>query len=350
MDKVFLLKRIMLLCALLVVVPACSQIPAEIVHYSQSVFDSKFVAKYVSGKYWDSGNHKQSGDVKTSSGGSEHATKTILVKKGDSVSKIAQHYGMSSGEIIKLNKLRKPYEIMVGQKLVLPAYKLYKVKKGDFVSKIAKNYHLSTQDIISANHLKKPYEIMVGQTLRVPYVGKSVKVASHPHSKKATSKKYSAKKKKASAKKTRVARHTAKTKSKKYAQSHSKKRSLGRFLWPTRGKIISKFGSNRMGEFNDGINISAREGMKIHASENGTVVYTGNELKGYGNLLIIRHSGGWLTAYAHQKNFILKKGDKVKKGQIIGYVGKTGNVKSPQLHFAIRKGLEAVDPLKYLSS
>ena len=104
------------------------------------------------------------------------------------------------------------------------------------------------------------------------------------------------------------------------------------------------------GVYSDGINISAPEGKKVKASADGVVVYIGKNLKGYGNLVIIRHRGGWLTAYAHQKNILTTKGKIVKRGQTIGEVGSTGNVERPQLHFAIRKGSKARDPLKLISS
>ena len=95
---------------------------------------------------------------------------------------------------------------------------------------------------------------------------------------------------------------------------------------------------------NDGVNIAARTGAPIVAAENGVVVYTGNELRGYGNLLLIRHSGGWVTAYAHISKFRVKPGARVKQGDVIAEVGQTGNVDRPQLHFELRKGKRAVNP------
>ena len=120
------------------------------------------------------------------------------------------------------------------------------------------------------------------------------------------------------------------------------------FLWPANGKIISRFGSKPGGLHNDGINIEAPVGTSVVAAENGVVAYAGNELRGFGNLLLIRHADGWITAYAHNDKLLVKRGDSVKRGQVIARVGSTGNVSSPQLHFEIRKGTEPVDPLKYL--
>jgi murein DD-endopeptidase MepM/ murein hydrolase activator NlpD len=123
-----------------------------------------------------------------------------------------------------------------------------------------------------------------------------------------------------------------------------------RFLWPVKGKIISNFGPKKGGLNNDGINISAPAGTSVVAADNGVVAYAGNELRGFGNLLLIRHADGWVTAYAHNEKLLVKRGEKVKRGQAIAQIGSTGNVAAPQLHFEIRKGTDPVDPLKYLGS
>ncbi len=116
------------------------------------------------------------------------------------------------------------------------------------------------------------------------------------------------------------------------------------FIWPIEGRIISRFGPKQNGLVNDGINIAAREGEPIWAAAAGEVAYAGNELKGYGNMMIIRHSNGWMSAYAHASDMLISKGDHVNQGDLIGYVGKTGAVKSAQLHFGIREGKTPVDP------
>lgn len=120
------------------------------------------------------------------------------------------------------------------------------------------------------------------------------------------------------------------------------------FIWPANGQVISRFGPKANGLVNDGINIAAREGDPIWAAASGDVAYAGNELKGYGNMMIVKHAGGWMTAYAHASDMLVAKGDKVKQGDLIGYVGKTGEVTSAQLHFGIREGKTAIDPEKLL--
>jgi murein DD-endopeptidase MepM/ murein hydrolase activator NlpD len=120
--------------------------------------------------------------------------------------------------------------------------------------------------------------------------------------------------------------------------------------WPLKGKVISGYGNKPGGLKNEGINISVPEGTSIRAADTGVVAYAGNELKGYGNLVLIRHPGGYVTAYAHAKELLVKRGDKIERGAVIGKAGQTGSVSSPQLHFEVRKGATALDPMKYMSS
>ena len=117
------------------------------------------------------------------------------------------------------------------------------------------------------------------------------------------------------------------------------------FRWPARGRIIQGFANGG----NDGINISVPEGTQVKAAESGVVAYAGSELKGYGNLVLIRHPNGFVTAYAHNGDITVKRGDQVTRGQTIAKSGQSGNVSSPQLHFELRKGSTPVDPTNYLA-
>lgn len=125
-------------------------------------------------------------------------------------------------------------------------------------------------------------------------------------------------------------------------------RSSSKFSWPVRGKILSGYGSKSNGLFNDGINIKATRGTNVVAAENGLVAYAGNEVKGMGNLIIIQHSDGWMTVYAHMNSMSVRRGHQVSVGQKIGTVGSSGKVDQPQLHFEIRKGTRAYNPVSYL--
>lgn len=122
------------------------------------------------------------------------------------------------------------------------------------------------------------------------------------------------------------------------------------FIWPVKGKIISGFGSKSGGEYNDGINIAAREGEPIVAAADGEVVYSGNELKGYGNMVILRHEGGIMSAYAHADRILVSKGERVRQGVTIATVGKSGGVEQAQVHFGVRKNKAPIDPMTVLGS
>jgi len=119
--------------------------------------------------------------------------------------------------------------------------------------------------------------------------------------------------------------------------------------WPVRGKVITSYGAKTNGKANEGINLSVPEGTPVRTAEDGVVGYSGNEVKSYGNLVLVRHSNGYVTAYAHAREVLVKRGDAIKRGQIIAKSGQSGEVGSPQLHFEIRKGSSPVDPLHFLN-
>ncbi len=122
----------------------------------------------------------------------------------------------------------------------------------------------------------------------------------------------------------------------------------GAFLWPVRGHILATYGSKSDGTHNDGINIAAPRGTAVQAVDAGVVVYAGNELRGYGNLVLVKHANGWISAYAHCDAILVKRGEKVGRGEVIARVGSTGNVSEPQLHFELRRGQHAVDPREFM--
>jgi murein DD-endopeptidase MepM/ murein hydrolase activator NlpD len=121
------------------------------------------------------------------------------------------------------------------------------------------------------------------------------------------------------------------------------------FRWPAKGRIITGFGPKTNGQTNDGINIALPEGTAIPAAQDGTVAYACIELKGYGILVLIRHADGYVTAYAHAKELLVRRGESIRRGQTIAKSGQTGNVDAPQLHFEIRKGPAPIDPMPLLN-
>jgi len=212
------------------------------------------------------------------------------------------------------------------QKVVRERMPAYVVRKGDTLYSIGKRHHIDYHQLAKRNGIRKPYTILVGQRL---YLGGTKSVAK-------TSVKVAPKQQRMKQKK--------KPKSVVYPTA---KHSKVKLIWPTQGKLSSKFGprNNRM---HDGLDISAKEGTKILAAAAGKVVYSDSKLSGYGNLIIIRHNSDMFTAYAHNQKNLVSHGDVVKAGQVIAYVGSTGRSSGAHLHFEVRRGETAVDPLAYL--
>lgn len=124
--------------------------------------------------------------------------------------------------------------------------------------------------------------------------------------------------------------------------------ATGKLRWPVKGKVIAPFGPRSDGTHNDGVNLAVPQGTEVHAAEAGTVAYAGSELKGYGNLVLVRHDNGWVTAYAHNDELLVKRGDRVKRGQLLAKAGKSGQVDQPQVHFELRQGSKPVDPTPHM--
>ena len=256
------------------------------------------------------------------------------------------------------------------------------VAKGDTLYSLSRKYQIPVNDLAVMNKISSPFTLSVGQKIKVPKIDiiekpvvTNIKKTETPQNKKEiqnSKKEIQNKKIEVSKRKTEVvkdknvAQKTKKveSRSEKVAKKESSKtkistepkkqvptigaRSGTKFSWPIRGRILSQFGAKNGGLFNDGINISGNIGTIVKAAENGVVAYAGNEVKGMGNLIIIQHSDGWMTVYAHLDSMVVRRGTKVTVGQQIGKIGKTGKVDSPQLHFEIRKGTKAYDPIKYL--
>lgn len=133
------------------------------------------------------------------------------------------------------------------------------------------------------------------------------------------------------------------------ASAAAPSQGTGDFGWPLRGRLISGFGPKPDGQKNEGLNIAAPLGTSVYASKDGTVAYAGNELRGFGNMVLVRHTAGKFTVYAHLDQISVNKGDSVRKGQVVGTVGQSGGMTEPQLHFEVRQGSTPQDPMQYLS-
>ncbi|WP_156255839.1 murein hydrolase activator EnvC family protein, partial [Sandarakinorhabdus oryzae] len=120
------------------------------------------------------------------------------------------------------------------------------------------------------------------------------------------------------------------------------------FRWPLPGRILSGFGAKPGGRFNDGVNLKASAGEPVRAAGDGVVAYAGDAIPGFGNLLLVKHAGGWVSAYAHNEALLVARGQRVKAGEVIARAGQSGAVAEPQLHFELRRGRTPVDPAKVI--
>ena len=291
----------------------------------------------------------------------------VTVAPGDTVETIARRYGVPASAIMKTNNLSSQQSLRPGQQLVIPRYVqgshvpgapkttpaatplgsggVHVVAAGETLSKISRLYGKPVTEIARANNIDVSARLNVGDRLIIPGVHASAgngtanaAVAEQKGSEGAAQSEANASVFKEvpdnSDGKEKIAEGTG---------------SLPKFRWPANGRVISAFGPMTNGQQNDGINIAVPENTPVKAAEDGVVAYAGNELKGYGNLVLVRHPNGYVTAYAHAKELLVKRGDQVKRGQVIARSGQSGNVNAPQLHFEIRKGASPLDPTKFLN-
>jgi murein DD-endopeptidase MepM/ murein hydrolase activator NlpD len=305
----------------------------------------------------------------------------ITVAPGETLDMISRQHGVPVSAIMQANNITSPAMVHPGDHLVIPrrapsaaAYVppatriastapgmpvgaprtalapttgMHVVAPGETLHSIARLYGKSVMVLAKANNLPPDTMVKVGEHIVIPDVqpgaavapraqaqvappaGPSLAIAESPHSARVATPE-------APAPETTI----------KTAEPAG---GLPSFRWPVRGRVIASFGPTPNGLQNDGINLAVPEGTPVKAAEDGVVAYAGNELKGYGNLVLVRHSNGFVTAYAHASDILVKRGETVKRGQVIAHSGQTGNVTSPQLHFEIRKGSTPVDPSQYLN-
>jgi murein DD-endopeptidase MepM/ murein hydrolase activator NlpD len=324
---------------------------------------------------------------------------TIIVGTSDTLDVLAKRYHVTPAAILAANGYKGPRTLSPGQQLIIPhgtatastpapamapvaaaapamapatrpvaaagaPAGIHFVNRGDTLASIARKNHVPVAELARANGLDTSAKLKLGTRLTVP--GKAAAVAAPlapasvataplavaqqpaPVAPAPAMKVASA----APLQSARLAQATANIEEKP-AESPAKAvdatGALPTFRWPVRGKVITSYGAKTNGKSNDGINLAVPEGTPVKAAEDGVVAYSGNELKGYGNLILVRHSNGYVTAYAHASELLVKRGDTIKRGQVIAKSGQSGEVASPQLHFEIRKGSSPVDPLQFLN-
>lgn len=321
----------------------------------------------------------------------------IIVGTSDTLDLLAKRYRVTPQAILAANGYKGPRALSPGQQLIIPHQataaapaplmapvaaapapaakpvaavaapsSTHFVNHGDTLASIARKNHISAAELAHANGLDPSAKLKLGARLAVPgaktaavaaplaaapvgaapVAGTLQPVAAAP----APATKMAAVA--APVQSARLAQATANVEDKaadtpaKAAETTS---ALPTFRWPVRGKVVTSYGAKTNGKSNDGINLAVPEGTPVKAAEDGVVAYSGNELKGYGNLVLVRHSNGYVTAYAHASELMVKRGDTIKRGQVIAKSGQSGEVASPQLHFEIRKGSSPVDPLQFLN-
>lgn len=265
------------------------------------------------------------------SGGADSAG-VHTVRSGDTVWNIAERYNLSMQDVINVNNLRAPYTLTSGQRLKLPPPNTYTVRPEDTLYTVSRTFNVSMTDLARQNDLREPYRLEIGQTLRLPSLATQRQAATGRYHVKPDRKPTDLSPPKRA-----------------FARLQAPKRTSSRFAWPVDGPVISTHGPKKDGLHNDGINIAARRGTPVLAAENGVVVYADSQLKGYGNLVLIRHEDQWMTAYAHLGSIMIRRGQEVRRGDKLGTVGSSGSVDRPQLHFEVRRGTDALDPMKHLA-
>lgn len=260
-----------------------------------------------------------------------------VVKPGENLERIANSYGITKAKLMEANGL-KTEQVRAGQQLKLPSGAVLRVAKATPAPAAA-----------PAPVAAAPVAAVAAAPLAAP---KAAEVAKAPVQPVAPAKAETKTAALTPAPAAAPAEHAA------VLTPAAPEASAGRgeaksgtpsFRWPVRGRIIKEFGT-ASGERNDGINLAVPEGTSVKAAEDGEVIYSGNELKGYGNLVLVKHQDGWVTAYAHASELLVNRGDKITRGQIIARAGATGGVSQPQLHFEIRKGQRPIDPKQFLTS
>lgn len=320
------------------------------------------------------------------SGWSREGGTRIIVGTSDTLDIIAKRYNVPTSAILQANGYHGPRMLQPGQQLIIPRRtaqvqppalsaapatrtaaampsSMHVVRSGDTLNNLARRHNIPVAQLARANNLPVTARLGIGDKINIPGGAKIAAVApapvvpAQPHVAAVPAAQQPAPAKPvvtASAEPVQKVRMATETKEIEQAHSPAKAvveatNALPTFRWPVRGRVITAYGAKTNGKQNDGINVAVPEGTPVKAAEDGVVAYAGNELKGYGNLILVRHSNGYVTAYAHASELMVKRGDTIKRGQVIAKSGQSGEVGSPQLHFEIRKGSSPVDPLQFLN-
>ncbi|MCB1480320.1 MAG: LysM peptidoglycan-binding domain-containing protein [Rhodobiaceae bacterium] len=331
----------------------------------------------------------------------------VTVEQGETLYSISRRYGVPVNALMQANGISDPTQVRVGQRLTVPTYSAsrsgwvtgpqpagatpapqpvamtpapkprqtsnvatatkvdrqppaaaaptssggtHTVATGETLYSISRRYGVTVEALSAQNGISSPSQLRVGQRLSIPGAGSTAAVISTKPQQVAVRTQSPEPVQQYAAQPEPEPQVVADDKPINTASIPAPQAINEGFRWPARGRVISAFGEANQGSTNEGINIAVPEGTSVRAAENGVVIYAGSELEGLGNLVLVRHADNWVTAYAHNRDVRVNRGDKVSRGQIIATAGQTGKVTSPQLHFELRKGSKPVDPLRYLSA
>lgn len=289
----------------------------------------------------------------------ERAAGTITVAAGEGWSHLAARSGVPAGALYAANGLSPTAPLVAGQVLKVPAGRIHTVAAGETGIAIARAYGVAWREVAAANRLVPPYTLEIGDKILLP-VKQAVAAMSVEERARAfridiedlitgAEPAVTAKVKPPARSRSTPPAPIAR------ADTPSDPRPLPLptggspvFAWPVEGRVLSAFGAKPGGRYNDGVNLKASAGSAVRAAADGVVAYAGDAVAGFGNLILIKHADGWVTAYGHNEALLVARGARVRRGNVIARAGATGAVDEPQVHFELRRGRVAVDPVKLL--
>lgn len=326
----------------------------------------------------------------------------ITVRRGDTLYGLSRRHGTTVTALMEANNLNSS-ALQPGQKLYLPSgarqsqtsnpyggsaqndaplvtseapahwNDTYTIQSGDSLYRLSRRYNVKISDLKRYNSIRNPRALKPGMVLKVPGPGgDNGTIAASVPNRNVTARRADTRPIAGSptilngagsqpnyARETQVAavkpttttdagRSSTQSMTVRPSSTRQSIAGASKLRWPVRGRIVSGFGKRNDGTHNDGINVAVPLGTNIHAAESGMVAYAGDELKGYGNLVLIRHDNGWVTAYAHAEKLLVKRGDRIRRGDVIAKAGRTGDVAQPQVHFEVRQGQKPVDPIPFM--
>ena len=295
------------------------------------------------------------------------AGKAVRVKRGETLERVSRRLGADMDDVARINKLKRPYRLRAGQTIRAPgaSAKAYVVARGDTLASVAERFDVTVDRLRQTNGLRRGAALAPGRTLRLPagYRDRGPGRASEPSEPQSSFRNpppvgqtlppprsaapeglpngpqpYTPSPRRPSGSYPSTGGNVSGAPTAAPAVSDAQIMQMGRgvFVWPLRGEVLSGFGDKGTSQRNDGLNIRASAGEPVRAAASGDVVYAGDQVPGFGNLVLIKHADGWVTAYGHLGKVEVRMQQKVTQGQQIGEAGSTGGVSEPQLHFEVR--------------